>query len=82
MCSGEISDEVDIDQRSSSLIQIRHPLLAAILAVAGSGPVCAQSVDDIGMSATLVGTDLVDPVMWGANKTIRVWAELPSGVEA
>ena len=70
---------MDIDLRSSSLIQIRHPLLAAILAVAGSGPVCAQSVDDIGVSATLVGTDLIDPVMWGPNITIRVWAELPSG---
>ena len=74
-----MSDELDIDLRSSSLIQIRHTLLAAILAVAGSGPVCAQSVDDIGLSATLVGTDLVDPVMWGPNTTIRVWAELPSG---
>ena len=61
------------------MIQIRHTLLAAILAVAGSGPVCAQSVDDIGVSATLVGTDLIDPVIWGPNKTIRVWAELPSG---
>jgi hypothetical protein len=79
MCSGEISDEVDIDQRSSCLIQIRYNLLAVILVVAGSGPAYAQSVGDIGVSATLVGTDLVDPVMWGANKTIRVWAELPSG---
>ena len=51
------------------------PLLARV-------PVCAQSVDDIGLSATLVGTDLIDPdpvTGFGPNKTIRVWAELPSG---
>ena len=61
------------------MIQIRHNLLAVILVVAGSGPICAQSVDDISLSVTLVGTDLIDPVAWGPNKTIRVWAELPSG---
>jgi hypothetical protein len=59
------------------LIQKWNMLLASLMLLLGSGVVWAQSVDDIGVSAAVVGSDLVSDV--GANRTIRVWVELPDG---
>ncbi|MDP7029599.1 MAG: hypothetical protein QF733_05190 [Phycisphaerales bacterium] len=50
---------------------------ATIVLTAFAATASADAIDGVGLSASVVGTNLVEGV--GENYTIRLWAELPAG---